>query len=207
MLTNSVNKLRLDLAKLNCTSFRITTQANIEDSLAHDIGLEPKRRFTRLYEEYTRSRKRHAVSLRFAQQPGKKQRYAIRILYEMEEPQELGEWIEEEPTSLKPTQAFLQLCNLKSNFLFRCDCSFYYRRDEKGIYFQLPIKIEGGIFDEVRGIRFVKLEKGNILLQNSVDLVENDLIIHRVRFAQEERCSLDLPQKLLMRARDISIRT
>ena len=71
----------------------------------------------------------------------------------------------------------------------------------------MPIKFEGEIFDEVRGLKFVKLEQDKILWENSVDLVETDLMLHRVRFAQEGKCSLDLPRKLLLRARDISLRT
>ena len=207
MPPDSISKLRINLAKLKCFDFRITTQIVIEESLAHDLGLDTKSRYKRLYEEYTRNHISHSISLRFARGENQTNRYAVRILYETVEPKELGDWFSEELTKLKPTEAFLKLCKIDTTFFFRCDCLFYYRKGESDIYFQLPIKLDGDLFDEIRGVKFVKMEQNNILWQNSVDLIEPNMMTHRVRFAQEGYCSLDLPRRLLMRAREISIRT
>ena len=207
MSPDSISKLKLNLNKFNCGEFRITTEVELEESLARDLGLDTKRKFKRLYEEYTRNHISHSISLRFARRENQTNRYAVRILYETVEPKELGDWFSEEPTKLKPTEAFLELCKIDTTFFFRCDCLFYYRKGESDVYFQLPIKLDGDLFDEIRGVKLVKMEQNNILWQNSVDLIETNMMTHRVRFAQEGYCSLDLPLKLLMRARDISIRT
>jgi hypothetical protein len=108
------------------------------------------------------------------------------------------------PTTPKASEAFLQICKLETSSLFRCDCSFSYRREEKEVHFALPIKVEDDLFDEIRGIRLVKLQQDKILLENFMDLVEPNLMIYRIKFLHEGRCSADLPQKLLRQARTIS---
>ena len=207
MSPDSSSKLRINLARWKCFSFRITTEAIIEDSLAKDIGLDPKHKFKRFSEEYTRSNIRHIMTLRFARREKQLNSYAIRVIYETVEPEQLAPDIFWGRTPSRPSDIFLQLCNLETPLFLRCDCSFLYRREDKVVYFPLPLKFEGETYDEVRGIRFVKLEQNKVLWENSLDLIEPDRMIHRIKFAHESRCSIDLPQKLLRRAKDVSRRT
>lgn len=207
MQTDIARKLRINLARWNCFSLRITTEATLEESSAESVGIDSRRRFKRLYEEYTRSGVVHTMTLRFARHEGYQHRYGIRLVYETEEAKESMPKLKVETTTIKPSEAFLQLCNLDTSLLFRCGCSFFYRRGDEGIQFVLPIKIDDEMFDEVRGLRFVKLQQDKILLENSVDLIETDLMIQRIKFAHEGKCSVDLPQRLLRQARRISLRT
>jgi acetone carboxylase gamma subunit len=117
--------------------------------------------------------------------------------------------IKEKPSVPKPSEAFYILCNNIDTPLFiRCDCTFSYGREDKDYHFSLPVKIKDDeMFDEARGIRFVKLQQDKILWENYIDLVEKDLMIHRVKYAQETKCSADLPLSLLKLAKNISKRT
>jgi len=150
------------------------------------------------------------MTLRCVRHEGQQNRYGVRLIYETEEPEELVPKLlrlKIKPTSPTPSEGFLQLCSQETSLLFRCTCSFLYRRGDEGIQFVLPIKIDDELFDEVRAIRFVKLQQDKILLENSLDLIEDDLMVHRIMFVHEGKCSVGLPQKLLKQARAISQRT
>lgn len=207
MQVDVARKLRIDLARWKCFSFRVTTDATLGDDVAKLLHMDPKRRFARFYEKYTRSGITHLMMLRFARHLRQQKRYVIRVVYETEEPKGVMPRFISETTSQKPSEQFLKLCGLEDSFLFRCDCSFSYRRGDKEVYFPLPVEIEDELFDEVRGVRFVKLQQDKILMENSLDLVETDVMVHRVRFAHEGKFSVDLPQKLLKQAKTISRKT
>lgn len=205
MQTDAARKLRIDLARWKCFAFRITTDATIGENFTKLLNMDPKRRFTRFYENYTRRGIQHIMILRFARHLRQQDRYAIRVAYETAEATEVMPRLMSYRMALKPSDQFIKLCELEGLFLFRCDCSFSYRRGDKEVYFPLPIQLEkDGLFDEIRGVRFVKLQQDKMLMENSLDLVETDLMVHRVRFAQESKFTMDLPQKLLKQAKDIS---
>ena len=207
METDAARKLRINLASVKCFSFRVTTDATLGEDVAKLLDMDPKRRFTRFYEEYTRSGVTHSMMLRFARHLRQQNQYAIRVVYDTQEPKGLMPRLISETTSPKPSEQFIKICSLEDFFLFRCDCSFSYRRGDKEVYFPLPIEIEDGLFDEIRGVRFVKLQHDKILMENFLDLIETDLMVHRVRFAHEGKFSVDLPQKLLKQAKSISRKT
>jgi len=207
MQTDVARKLRINLARWKCFSFQVTTEATLGEDVTKLLGMEPKRRFARLYEEYTRSSIAHSMTLRFVRRIGQQNRYGIRVLYDTEEPKEGLPRLMGGATSLKPSEGFLKLCNLEDSFVFHCTCSFSYRREDKEVHFLLPIQVEDELFDEIRGVRFVKLQQNKILWENSLDLVETDLMVHRIRFVHEGKFSVDLPQKLLKQAKAISQKT
>jgi len=200
-------KLRIDLARWRCFSFRVTTEVTLGEDVAKLLGIDPKRRFARLYEEYTHSGIAHSMTLRFVRHIRQQNRYGIRVVYDTEEPKEGLPKLMGGATSLKPSEGFLELCNLEDSFVFHCACSFSYRREDEDVHFPLPVQIEDELFDEIRGVRFVKLQQNKILWENSLDLVETDLMVHRIRFAHEGKFSVDLPQKLLKQAKAISQKT
>jgi hypothetical protein len=206
--TDALAKVRINLARSNCVSLRITTEATLTKDTLELIGLDPKRKFIRFYEQYSRSNVQHYMQLRFVQREKQEDQYGIRLLYETEE---TGGVIPipraSSKKTLKPSEVFLSLCSMKDSFLFHCYCSFLYSREDKEEYFLLPIKVDYELFDEVRGIRFVKLQDDKILWENSLDLFETDLMIHRIKFVHEGKCSTDLPQKLLKQAKVISRKT
>lgn len=207
METDVARKLRINLARLNCFSLRITTEATLIEDVSDLIGFDPKRKFTRFYEEYSRSGIVHSMTLRLVRRVGQQNRYGVRLVYEIVEPQQVMPILRIGPTRQKPSEAFLKLCHLEDSFVFHCDCSFSYTRKDEEVNFPLPVKLEDGLFDEIRGVRFVKLRQDKILWENSVDLIETDVMVHRVRFTHEGKCSADLPQKLLRQAKAISRRT
>jgi len=205
--TDALAKVRINLARSNCFSLRITTEATLTKDALELIGLDPKRKFIRFYEQYLRSNVQHNMLLRFVRSEKQEDRYGIRLLYETEETEGAIHIPRASSKTRKPSEIFLNLCNMKESLLFRCYCSFLYRREDEKIYFSLPIKIDYELFDEVRGIRFVKLQDNKILWENSLDLVETDLMIHRIQFVHEGKCSTDLPRKLLKQAKVISRKT
>ncbi|MDH5695378.1 MAG: hypothetical protein OEZ00_02040 [Dehalococcoidia bacterium] len=207
MQTEPAGKLRLNLARWDCLSFRITTEVTLEEDVAESLGIVLKRRFARFYEQYTRGGVLHSMALRFVRYQEPRNRYGIRLLYETEQTQEFMPSLIIKPTTPKPSEVFLRVCNLETSLVFRCDCSFIYKREGEGVYFPLPIKLEDELFDEIRGVRLVKLQQDKILLENFIDLVEPDVMIHRIKFAHEGKCSVDLPQRLLRRAKTISRNT
>ncbi len=207
METDVARKLRINLASGKCFSFRVTTDAVLGEDVTKLLDMDPKRRFTMFYEEYTRSGITHSMMLRFARHLRQQNRYAIRLVYETQEPKEVMPRSISETTSPKPSEQFIKICSLEDLFLFRCDCSFSYKRGDKEVHFPLPIEIEDELFDEIRGVRFVKLRQDKILMENFLDLIETDLMVHRVRFAHEGKFSVDLPQKLLKQAKSISRKT
>lgn len=205
MQADRAGRLRINLARWNCFSLRITTEATLTKDVCELIGLDPKRRFIRFYEQYSRSNTLHSMLLRFVRREKQENQYGIRLLYEAEETEQLSRILRTTSKTLKPSEVFVNLCHMEDSLFFRCDCSFIYKGEET--YFPLPIKLEDKLFDEIRGIRLVKLQQGKILLENFIDLVEPDVMIHRIKFVHEGRCSVDLPQRLLRRARTISLNT
>jgi hypothetical protein len=205
--TNAALRLRINLTRLNVFSLRISTEATLTEELSDLIGLDPKRKLVRFYEEYTRSGTLHSISLRFVQRVKQERQYGIRLVYETEETQQISPISRIVSQKPKPSEVFLILCRIEDSLLFHCDCSFLYRREDKKANFLLPVKVEDELFDEIRGVRFVKLGQDKILWENSVDLVETDVMVHRVRFTHEGKCSADLPQKLVKQAKAISRRT
>lgn len=207
MQTDALAKVRINLTRSNCFSLRITTEATLTKDVLELIGLDPKRKFIRFYEQYSRSNVQHYMLLRFVRREKQEDQYGIRLLYETEETEGAIPIPRASSKTLKPSEIFLNLCNMKESFLFHCYCSFLYSREDEEKYFLLPIKLDHELFDEVRGIRFVKLQNDKILWENSLDLVETDLMVHRIKFVHEGKCSTDLPRKLLKQAKVISRKT
>lgn len=207
METSTANKLRINIAKWHCLSLRISTEATIEYRLARSLGIEPGRRFQRFYEEYSRNGVRHSILLRFASEVSQPDHYAMRLVlvYEMPEPDDVAVVDRKAKAKPKPTEVFLQLCNLETSFLFRCDCLFSHKRGQEGVQFPLPMKITGDAFTEIRGLRLVRTEQGKIVYEKSLDLVDSDTLTNRIKFVHEGRCSVELPLKLLQRAKQISV--
>lgn len=202
--TDITRKLRINLARLNCFSLRITTEMTLTEDVSDLIGFHPKRKFIRFYEDYSRSGTLHSILLRFAKREKQTNQYGVRLVYETEETEKVSPVLKSASKTLKPSEVFLNLCRLEDAFLFHCDCSFLYTREDEEVNFALPVKIENGLFDEIRGVRFVKLQQDKILWENSIDLIETDVMVHRVRFTHEGKCSADLPQRLLRQAKAIS---
>lgn len=202
--TDIARKLRINLARLNCFSLRITTEVTLKEDVSDFIGIEPKRKFTRFYEEYSRSGTLHSILLRFVRREKQKNKYGLRLVYETEETEQVSSILRSVSKKLKPSEVFLNLCHTEDSFLFHCDCLFLYGREDEEVNFALPVKLEDGLFDEIRGVRFVKLQQDKILWENSIDLIETDVMTHRVRFTREGKCSADLPQRLLRQAKAIS---
>lgn len=202
------SKLRIDLARWNCLSFRITTEATLSDDIISFLGYTPKSsRFKAFYERYTRSNIEHFMVLRFSRRIREESLFAIRLIYDVLDTNNPRGIIGIPTSTTKASDIFPHLCNLETDLLLRCDCLFSYAREDEKVPFFLPVEVDWEIFDEMRGVRLVKLEKERILWENSLNLVDNNTLTHRVKFAIDAKCSLDLPQKLLRRARDISRKT
>ncbi len=213
MDANSLGKLRIDLTKSKCRSLRITFVATLTKDVAVNLGYSPKSsRFKTFYEQYTRNDTKHNTVLRIVRRLEQEDTYAIRLYYEVIDPvsKGLGTRIGipfRTKKDIKCSDAFSYLCNIKVDLLYRCDCIFSYAKEDDIVPFVLPVEAGNKIFDEIRGIRFVKLDNEKILWENSIDLPEIDRMTHRVKFAIDSKCNFDLPRTLLKRAREISRKT
>lgn len=202
------SKLRIDLARWNCLSFRITTEATLPEDIISFLGYTPKSsRFKVFYERYTRNNIEHFMILRISRRFRQQSLFAIRLIFDALDPNKPRSIIGIPTSTTKASDIFLHLCNLETDLLLRCDCLFSYAREDNKVPFFLPVDVDWELFDEMRGVRLVKLENERILWENSLDIVDNNTLTHRVKFAIDAKCSLDLPQKLLRRARDISRKT
>lgn len=207
MRINVANKLRINLARWSSFSFRITTEANLGQDITELLDINLKHRYKTLYEKYTRSGITHSMLLRFARRERQPELFAIRLVYETQESKGIVPRLIIAPTTLKPSEGFLHICKLESPLLFRCDCSFTYTQAAEKVPFYLPIQMEDEFFNEIRGVKLVKLEHGKILWENYLDLIESDKMTHRIKFARYVNCTSDLPQKLLRQAKEISLKT
>lgn len=202
------SKLRIDLARWNCRSFRITTEATLPEDIISFLGYTSKSgRFKVFYERYARSNTEHYMTLRISRRFRQQSLFAIRFIFDALDPNNPRSITGIPTSTTKASDIFLHLCNLETDLLLRCDCLFSYAREDKKVPFFLPVEVDWELFDEMRGVRLVKLENERILWENSLNLVDKNTLTHRVKFATDAKCSLDLPQKLLRRARDISRKT
>lgn len=210
MDVKSLRKFRLDLSRADCRSMRVTFKTALTEAIASNLGFsQEKSRFKSFFEEYTRNDIKHSIILRITKQTRQQDIYAIRLTYEIVDPAllEFGIRIGTPSKGRKVSDVFSYICNIKDALLFQCDCVFSYDRKDKFVPFVLPIKVDYQMFDELRGLRFVKLENEKIIWENSINIPNTDTMTHRVRFAIDSRCHLDLPKTLLTRAREISRKT
>src|SRR3990172_1608674 len=205
MVTNQLGKLRIDLVRSKCRALRLTFATAISEDTASNLGFTSKTsRFKSFYETYSRNEEQIVISLNVTKRIGEQETYAIRLSYQI-----LGSDTMRFPSKRsKVSDVFTYLCDEKRELLFRCECLFSYKREVETSLFTLPIDLQDyKMFDQLRGMRLVKLENEKILWENSIDLPDMDTMTHRVKFAVDSTCNLELPNLLHKRAKEISRKT
>lgn len=204
---NTTSKLKINVSRWDCTQLQLTTDIALDNDVIVSLGIDKKRHFQTFYELYSRNHISHMMTLRFMQRKDEQSRFGIRLAYEIEEPVKQGGGFVRIASSPKASEVFQKLCRLDVTFSFHCSCTFLYKREDRKVSFILPFHVEDELFDEVRGLRFVKIEQEKILWENTLNLIDPNLMEHRIKFLHEGKCSEDLPQKLLNRAVTISLKT
>lgn len=210
MDAKSLRIFRLDLSRMECRSIRVTFETALTEDIASNLDFsQGSSRFKSFFEEYTRDDMKHSIILRITKRTKQQDIYAIRLIYEVVDPAlfEFGIRIGTPLKGRKVSDVFSYICSIKNDLLFQCDCIFSYNRKDKVVPFVLPIKVDYQMFDELRGLRFVKLENEKVIWENAINIPNIDTMTHRVKFAIDSRCHLDLPKILLTRAREISRKT
>lgn len=208
MVMNQLGRLRVDLIRSRCNLLRITFAKELSESIASDLGFTTgSSGFKSFYETYTRNDEKVVITLNINKRPLQDRFYAIRLSYEILIRATPRVHIGIPSSRPKVSDAFARICDEKQ-VLFRCECLFSYKREEDTVPFALPIELKDyKMFDEIRGMRLVKLENEKILWENSLDLPDIDTMTHRVKFAIDSKCNIDLPNLLLKRAKEISSKT
>jgi len=100
------------------------------------------------------------------------------------------------------------LSNLKQIVEFECEGIFQFRRREDTTsVVSLPLKISQSPiipFDEIRGLRFVKLEGSKIQYSVILDLTPDGTLYQNVGFSHSDEFSKNLADSILNKAVDIS---
>lgn len=100
------------------------------------------------------------------------------------------------------------LLNLKQKVAFDCSATFQFsRREHISPVVILPIRISRTKtlpFDEVRGLRFVKLEGNKILYSVILDLTPEGALHQNIGFSYPSNFSMTLADNILHEATDIS---
>lgn len=99
------------------------------------------------------------------------------------------------------------LMQIKDNLTFEVDTNFHYSEKKFKSRVLLPIKLsDDDLFDEVRGLRLVKLAEGKKLFSLIIDCPNNEDYYHTVYFSYVGNISETLPKLVLEEAVNISKR-
>ncbi len=110
-------------------------------------------------------------------------------------------------SKLLPVDDMLKcLTALPNKMTFEVTANFRYAGGKFKSRMLLPIKLAQDDFDEVRGVRLVKLADGKNLYTLTIDRPSNKSIFHTVYFSYAGNVSEDLPQLILDEAVSISKR-
>lgn len=100
------------------------------------------------------------------------------------------------------------LSNLKREVAFDCSVTFQFgKREPASSVVVLPLRISRLAtipFDEVRGLRFVKLDGNKILYSVILDLTSEGVLRQNIVFSHSSNFSITLADNILRKATDIS---
>jgi hypothetical protein len=199
----NLEQLRIPLAVNKCNNLSLFVPLPKDEELLKILPEIDKKKKLSYYEEYYSQEVLHSISIEIIRFKGEFYPAYLMMNYGADSPGS-NTVVDEIKTRIKPTQIYEKLVTLSTSFRFRCYCTFNYLKDEKRLTLPLPIKLEKGSFDEIRGIRIVKLSNNNIILDRTEDMADGR-IKHTIRFDQESKFLLGLPNMLLEQAVKISL--
>jgi hypothetical protein len=197
----------VDLAKEKCQSFTFTVDPGPKRSVIEKIGLKPPARIpVSFYQMYEKETKKHLMRVRLVPKMKADGDITVSVIYSVIENTHVPMFLRQVTGNTPALEQFAKLCLSDMNFLFRCEAIFVKKRDENE-FFPLPIKFPTQTatfsFDEVRGMRLVKVKDGKILIENYIDLVDDSTISQTVKFVYESKFMYDLPLTLLQESKKL----
>lgn len=209
------NIMKLDLAKMNATHLQFDVELLLPDGIVEKlIGCFPEekkktpnkeRKSTPLFfgEDYKASGKKHYARGVVIKEHGKN-KCSIVVGYSTLAPLFGFQYAE----SFRPISELLAcLTNFDKDITFNVNAFFEYSpKKYKFSFLDLPISVESKDFDEIRGIRFSKTQKGKVIYSVVMDSPMNKEIFNGVTFQYKGIFSNDLPEKVLKYADQISRR-
>jgi hypothetical protein len=189
----------INLAQVKCNSLTFTSESGLNKTELETLGLKISGVLpVSYYYQYEHNNITHLMRLRLI--PNRtEQKVAVSFIYTTAEAANIPKAIiDRNPKAL---EYFVTLCESDKILLFKCISVFMHKRDDKDSFFMLPLRLpeqpSSGSYDEIRGIRIVKLKDNKIVVENSFDLIEESTITQTVKFAYEAKFALDLPQTIL----------
>jgi hypothetical protein len=160
---------------------------------------------------YQRSKANHCCSGYLHQGEPRAQQYDFTLQY-YTEAAALGRLMDSIPENAPPVLDALQvLSELEAEYSFMCNTRFEYPKSRYGSRVGLPLSIPASPnlpWTEICGIRFAALEDDQRKYDMIVDhgLPEISVVAHMLDFAYMGEIALDLPQRILEKADEISTR-
>ncbi len=189
--------MNINLASFRCSLLRITTKCEIEQNLLEKIKKcsnlpedEIKNRGVTFGNVYLVNKKKHTV-IGFIEEQSKKNKCYFGVLYQT------GSLIKK-TDEIKPISDLLScLSELKNNYKFECQARFEYPPSKYGSKIPLPLKTEGFLLDEIRGLRGTKLKNKESVFDIIIERPDNKKIYHSIYFDHKGKFSLKLPKNIL----------
>jgi hypothetical protein len=200
--------MELNLSKYCATSLNIKVSLESDETVVDALKqCYPKQavkkpfKFIEFGSDYKVARKRHSAR-GLVEKTGDK-KFQIYLYYASSQLNKLFE-----PSELQPLDKMLGcLLQIKTKLTFEVDADFKYSGKKFISRMKLPIKLsDDDHFDEVRGLRLVKLAEGRKLFTIIIDRPNNEEFYHTVLFSYVGNMSETLPGLILEEAVNISKR-
>ena len=201
-------KMELNLSKYNATSLGIKVSLEADKTVMDALkqcypkqALKKPDKFIEFGSDYKVTRKRHSAR-GLVQKTGGKE-FQIYLYYAANKLSKLFG-----ASELQPLDKMLScLMQIKTKLTFEVDADFKYSGKKFISRMKLPIKLsDEEHFDEVRGLRLVKLAEGKKLFSLIIDRPNNEEFYHTVYFSYVGNMTKTLPMLILEEAVNISKR-
>lgn len=197
--------MKPDLVSANAVSLSFVTKLHLNDDLVnmiHEISPPDEDGDSSFLDSYVQQRHGHGVIAWVISPAENKGDFRASFTYA---PARYERRPKKEP---KVAQLIDILSNLKQEVAFDCSVTFQFsRREHVSPVFILPIRTSCAKtlpFDEIRGMRFVKLEGNKILYSVILDLTSEGALHQNIGFSYPSNFSMTLTDNILHKAIDIS---
>jgi hypothetical protein len=207
MENNSI--VLVNLVKYKCQSLTVTTDSGIDKGSLESLGFSSLSRIPiSYYQLYKIEDKNHLMRIRILPRTSTGA-ITISVIYHILEQGHIPVFLTRGNRDPLASEQFTKLCQLDISLLFCCETVFLNKRDEEGVIIMLPMKFPAQPssipYDEIRGMRIVKIKDGRILIENNLDLVDDDTMSQKVKFAYEAKFTSDLPLTLLQESKKLTM--
>ena len=198
--------MKTDLVSVGAASLSFSTELYLNDDVVnaiHEVSSPDEDGDSVFFDSYALQGHGHGVIAWVVSLPENKGGFRISFNYTPGKVEQLPKKVP------KVAQLIDILSNLKEKVAFDCSATFQFSKRERVLspVVTLPIRIspaETLPFDEVRGLRFVKLEGNKILYSVILDLTSEGALNQSIGFSHPSNFSTNLADDILRKSTDIS---